>query len=123
MSQTKTQLTKQVKADRNSQYDKYIQKHQLVEREMSTIWWDRQKTTWDVRLRRQHFDGNQINVGCFKQLSDATAAMKHLDEVLKDKSKREDETFVDEVIKHVRSNFNACYHGGKWQVSEIENIL
>ncbi len=122
MTQTRTQLTDQDRADRRSQYDVYKRSNELVGGEMSSVAWDRKSTTWNVRLREKHF-GKPTRVGYFKQLSDATAAMKHLDEALKDKSKREDETFVNKVIKHVRSKFNACYLGGKWQVSEIENIL
>jgi hypothetical protein len=122
LSQARTLLTDQDKADRMSQYDVYKQSNKLVGGEMSSVIWDRNSTTWDVRLRQKHF-GNQTRVGFFKQLSYATAAMDYLDEALKDKSKREDVKFVDEVIEHVGSNFNACYPGGKWKRTEIENIL
>ena len=122
MSQARLQLTEQVKADRNGQFDKYIQENQLVEGEMSTICWDRSSTKWDVRLRQKHF-GRRTRVGYFKRLSYATAAMKRLDEALKDKSKREDETFVNEVIEHVKREFNAGTKGEKWKRSDLENIL
>jgi cupin superfamily acireductone dioxygenase involved in methionine salvage len=91
---------------------------------LTSIIWNRNSTTWSVKLRHKHF-GKQTQVGFFKQLSDATAAMKHLDEALKDKSKQEKVASVDEVIQEIKRKreFNACSHGGQWKRSEIESIL
>ena len=78
-----------------------------------TLLWNEPRTYWSVKLRYKYF-GNTTQVGSFKQLSEATAAMDYLDEALKDKSKQEKIASVDEVIEHVQSNFNTTRV--QWQV-------
>lgn len=86
-----------------------------------------------VSLRYKHFT-THLNVGSFKQLSVATAAVKELDESLKDLLKRNEskidlgekktKTIVDTAIQEVRNKHDALSKKSKkWEMSEIEKII